>query len=159
MIVVGIDPGNKSSGVSVWEDGELEYSHTVDPWNFGWETSMPRFDGDVRVYVEVPQNGTHKSRGGVHFAAGLILSSLGSRIRILRRHVTKVIPATWRKGVGRDITLTKEEAVTYALRFRGEITSHDEAEAILIGMYGTIQEGYSPSSMKQCDYDGGWGGQ
>lgn len=53
-----------------------------------------------RVVIEVPQNGTHDSRGGVHFAAGMAVGALVSKFeRIKRRMLLKVKPSEWRRAI------------------------------------------------------------
>ena len=107
MLVVGIDPGNDAAGISFWVDGEYVSSRALRPWadDAGEYIPAPLFMRGAaakwRIYVEVPQNGTHASRGGVHWAGGMLVAQLLDVIpELLRRHVKKITPNTWRKGLG-----------------------------------------------------------
>lgn len=148
-VVWGVDPGNESAGVSMWVDGGLRWHSTVNIWDpWGENQNQPPMLRGVRhrMFVEVPQNGTHQSRGGVHWAGGMVAMWVGGTIaagdRLLRSHVRKVTPDTWRKPLGIDPKAdTKEQAMQMVELMGLEVESHDEAEAILIGMYGCLELG------------------
>lgn len=146
-ILISIDPGNTSAGVAYFVDGTYAASQTVNPWD-GPLTApecllevLAHAEGTkIAVFVEVPQNGTHDSRGGVHWAAGMVVASLP--VRIKRHWVTKVKPLQWRRGSGLPVDLSKERSVELAESLSGrKVDSHDEAEAILIGAYGCTELG------------------
>lgn len=143
MRIVAIDPGNDATGIALYEDGVLLFSEVLCPW-----TEPPADEvGDDRIdrlYVEVPQSGTHDSRGGVHFAAGMVVGLLASYGAVTRSRVTKVTPNQWRrgldlltKGVGKPYYVLEARKVPGAER----VEDHNEAEAILIGKYACLMEG------------------
>jgi hypothetical protein len=140
--VVGIDPGNDSAGIAFLYDGAYSASETRNPWSGGALWMPPRSwlagpEARAKVFVEVPQNGTHKSRGGVHFAAGLIVGQ--SALEIRRQDVIKVTPREWRTGLGlEDRGMGKGYFVAQAqAHFPSAVfDSDDEAEACLIALYG-----------------------
>lgn len=101
--------------------------------------------GRVKVFVEVPQNGTHSSRGGVHFAAGMLVGDLANELDIRRSDVTKVMPREWRALVLEDPRASKEDCVKRAKLYGGPYKSEDEAESVLIGAHGCIELGLDPS--------------
>ena len=142
-LIIGIDPSNTATGIAFWRDGECIASGVLNPWK-----NVPPWvdhEGPVNVYVEVPQNGTHKSRGGVHWAAGMVMGHLAERFFIPRSRVRKITPSTWREKVLGDAKATKQDAVkaaeTYLPPARRKGLTHDEAEAILIGAYGVLDRG------------------
>lgn len=155
-VVVGIDPGNESAGVCLWaptlplpEGGhayEPVVSWTMSPWQatFVAPTWMQEPSIDLRhvAYVEVPQNGTHKSRGGVHWAAGMIVGRLLPAMGLRRGDVTKVTPSRWRRAVFRKTPDDyKAEAVALCRLLGLEPRSVDEAEAVCIGLAGVLLSG------------------
>lgn len=135
MRIVAIDPGNDRTGFAVYEDGALVESD----WFCPWDCPSPEHDAD-RVYLEIPQNGTHASRGGVREAGGMAIANLNVR----RPDVRRVTPNKWRAGLG---LLTKGAGKPYyvleARKVPGaeEVEDHNEAEAILIGKYACLMEG------------------
>ena len=142
-LTIGVDPGNDSAGVPLWLDGRCLSSATVHPWteNAPDLLEWPEGVDEADVYVEVPQHGGHQSRGGVHWAAGMLVAQLCAQIRIRRGRVKKVRPDDWRMGALGTKDVTKKDAERAAKCYRKPINSHDEAEAVLIGMYGEIQKG------------------
>lgn len=148
MRVIGIDPGNDRAGISFWEDGRLLSSATVFAWN-PWEvqSAVPlrwlETSARTILYVEVPQNGTHASRGGVHWAAGMLVAPLVDLLGVPRSRVVKVTPSVWRRGLGLPTRGQDKQRWIDAARAvpgAGQIASHDEAEAVLIGRFGSEQE-------------------
>ena len=157
-MVIGIDPGNKLAGISFWrchqEQVELVHSETVKVWArptlmLGETFRLLRDADRVRVFVEVPQNGTHKSRGGVQWAAGMIVGTLlAEGVPFLRAHVSKTEPREWRVVLDEfdepelEAGDDKELACNIASRLGYQYSSVDEAEAIMIGLYGCrVQQG------------------
>ena len=157
--VVGIDPGNVSAGVSFWEDGTLVGHGTVCPWHKGGLDdiifSIPTLwcvrTENIRVCAEVPQNGTHDSRGGVQRALGMLLGQLGTALPFRRRDLVRVRPREWREGELGDAKATKAECVARAARYGGPYASEDEAEAVCIGAHGCRTLGMEPVA------EGKWG--
>lgn len=105
------------------------------------------------VWYECPQNGTHKSRGGVQFGAGLLTGMLQSfwalHGGIRRGKAHGVFPGphkragSWRGYVLGD-RKPPEDWKKWAIRevrerFGVVPRSDDEAEAILIAWYGSNQ--------------------
>lgn len=139
MRLLGIDPGNSVTGLSAFQDGVLEDSAWFDPWYMG----LPglAYSPTDRIYVEVPQNGTHASRGGVHFAAGMVVG----RLCVRRRNVIRVTPSEWRKCLGLATRGKDKDYYVAACHDlvpgTDAVTDHNEAEAILIGLYGCKMEG------------------
>ena len=157
-LVIGIDPGNKLAGISFWRcdtDGEsLIHSETVEIWRSATtltnKTHSLLLGADrVRVFVEVPQNGTHKSREGVAWAGGMIVGTLlAEGVPFLRAHVSKTEPREWRVVLDEfdepelEAGDDKELACNIASRLGYQYSSVDEAEAIMIGLYGCrVQQG------------------
>lgn len=98
----------------------------------------PLHPSSLDVFVEVPQNGTHKSRGGVHWAAGMIVAKLLSdKWAIKRSRVHKVTPREWRGLLFGDEKTSKEKCVEWGRQY-ADCASDDEAEAICIGEYGVM---------------------
>ena len=150
----GFDPGNKMSGVSLFLDEELLWSASVQPhkdmvWDCDELFSDRMYNTKQVVYCEVPQNGTHTSRGGVHWAGGMLLSSLNHKLTkpVPRGNVRKVTPSRWRGWAGLPVRGTDEETMKEIsmerVRTQFGITpaTDDEAEAILIGYWGSVREG------------------
>ena len=143
-MVWGIDPGNDRAGLAAFVDGSLAWHATVCPWDMGPAPALPE-PRRLRVYVEVPQNGTHKSRGGVHFAAGMLVDWLlrsGAAPGLKRRWVRKVEPRKWWATHGIDPkseVSTKDQALK-KVSWLAEVESDDEADAILIGIHGCVTE-------------------
>ncbi|NIV38886.1 MAG: hypothetical protein GWN58_58560 [Anaerolineae bacterium] len=162
--VIGVDPGQSSAGISVFSsDGSLVEHATVKVWctdscadavrrlnqaiirvfpDHRWPMVPRRYS--AVVYCEIPQNGTHASRGGVHWAGGMLLMLLRLSFDIRRRDVRLVKPDLWRRHYGklRKGTSWKAWSKRTASRlFAAEAESDDEAEAILIGAFGAEQEG------------------
>lgn len=137
---VGIDPGNESAGVAVFVDGQYAFSSTVHPRR--WPTNFPVWDYDkIRLWVEVPQNGTHQSRGGVHWAAGMMEAHLSWTWKpIKKKDVRKVFPRQWRAAFPppRQGESYKEYAIRYVYQtYEEECDTHDRAEAVMIAKYGS----------------------
>ena len=174
MIIIGIDPSNECTGVSIWEGGRLLSSTHYNPWRdrlLDFLDFPTHWRGLVknRMYVEVPQHGTHTSRGGVHWAGGMVTAELLGLCTDYEgvftalqvgppskpgKYTKKITPDTWRRGwlhsvfsapstflAGVVKGWTKDDALMYARRYKPEVESHDEAEAILIGAYGCIDRG------------------
>lgn len=150
VVVWGFDPGNASSGVAAFFRNELVWHSTIEPhramwWGFDFE--YPENARHV-VYCEVPQNGTHTSRGGVNWAGGMLLSTLSHNLglNVSRRNIRKVKPSQWRKWSGLPTKHVDEDGLkTLAIeavkeRFDAEVESDDEAEAILIAAIGYVRE-------------------
>lgn len=145
--VIGVDPGNASMGVSLWTaDGQFLGSQTWNPWlvgapelYLGVAGSKPR----IHVWVETPSYGTPVTREGIAFAGGMAVNQIVQRFGVKRRNVHKVKPGKWRRGVGmRTQGKSREQLKAMALRRVellgiGPVGSDDEAEAVLIGLYGT----------------------
>lgn len=145
MRILAIDPGNDRTGYAIFFNGSLVEHGWFDPWQDSREgTYRHKYD---RVYIEVPQNGTHASRGGVHFAAGMALRSLCPYQGNPRRSdVRRVTPTEWRKGLGLATRGVDKQYYVNAANDRlgraPSIVDHNEAEACLIGLYAvSIEEG------------------
>lgn len=153
-VVWGIDPGNDSSGVSMWVDGECRWHATVKPWElyFQMQPELHHAEWQRRhlVFVEESRQGTYKTRQGISFAAGMLVSWIGLMVTeaggtLLRRNVKTVAPHEWRSALQivpddrEDAKSTAVERVEQMGLF--SIVSHDEAEAILIGKYGCMELG------------------
>lgn len=160
-VYVGVDPANKSAGVAMLADRGDGYLPTItmafNPWDRGifpgpWEadfwglssvteTSVARVP--ARVFVEVPQNGTHKSRGGVHWAAGMIVGRLLPSLGFGRRNVRKLTPNEWRRTFfGRVPADSKASCVAFFRELVGEDPGcDDEAEALAIAVAGVLKDG------------------
>jgi hypothetical protein len=154
LVVWGFDPGNASSGVSMFVGEELRWHATIAPHDV--ESAYWSFELDPAknyrhvVYCEVPANGTHASRGGVHFAGGMLLAMLNHQLgeTVPRGNIRKVKPSAWRgwasfpKKPTDEVPDLKEHAIrTVREKFGAEVESDDEAEAILIGWIGAVREG------------------
>jgi len=184
-LVVGVDPGNNRSGVSMWRDGSPVFSVTHEPWalcapsgplraHLEYATETGPCPDDVRIFVEVPQNGTHKSRGGVHWAAGMVVARLQDTLQVRREKVHKVTPTRWRSplvgpaarvsqtviGRGRRGSVPKAEVLALADDVAGgwglSFDSEDEAEAVLIGLYGCLELGVTVQGWSRV-YEGRYG--
>lgn len=156
---IGIDPGQDAAGLSLvapcgrvaasthagcWpkrnEPDPLgaAVARVFEQWDPSW-TSRPI------VCVEVPQNGTHASRGGVRLAEGMILSRLHTALLhcggLRRADVVRVEPREWRATDG-PRPGDREAWKSWALRQANvyvpsrELFVADEAEAVLIGLFG-----------------------
>lgn len=151
--ILGIDPGNESSGVALLRpDGTLVVSATVDPWAPAWEApflepilSWAPWPGPFEVTLEVPQNGTHASRGGVQRAGGLLVGRLISATegRIRRSSLFPTTPSAWRKALGLPTKGAGKDVYVAAARERFGVSfrSHDEAEACLIAYARLLRRG------------------
>ena len=141
-LVVGIDPGNERSGVSFWVDGELRWSMGYSPWDK--KSRVPALPyGPVQVYVEVPLIGAKKTMAGISFAAGMVVADLSSFLSFSRKDVHKVQPRDWRKALGLPLKGPKDPYIEAALEWDPDVgDDHDRAEAVLIGRYGCVMEGY-----------------
>ena len=149
--VIGVDPSNKSAGVAVFRHAGaggyvLEFLGSYSPWDGLPELSLEE-TGTTLVYCEVPSNGTHKSRGGVNWAGGMVIAQLLARGNLSRRRVRKIEPRDWRKPMlGR--TSEKEEgalkraAIAKATEMGARPENDDEAEAFLIGAHAVLEEGF-----------------
>lgn len=150
--VVGIDPGNDSAGISWWYEGRCVHHATVKVWSTDLDETfhipwMPDAE-TVIMYVEVPPQtnalGTPKSRAGVNFAAGMMVQLVRECFPVRRGAVHKIVPREWRMGVlGRNpkAAVAKEIARSMATEYAPmPIVSDDEAEAVLIGLYGWRKE-------------------
>jgi hypothetical protein len=156
--IVAIDPGNDSAGICIVNRDKTIWDHaTVSPWDNGqaaWQGLIPTAILHERVFIETPSHGAHGSRAGVNFAAGMILAQYMSVFGpVKRKDVVKVPVNTWRKSYpelrGRQMREElKEKAMSLAidtLQNHGqvescyEISSDDEAEAILLANYGWEQ--------------------
>lgn len=143
--VIGIDPGQTMGGMALFVDGELLRSCTVRPWSGAHLAecvdylTAPVHRKRVKVFYEVPQNGTHSSRGGVQFGAGMYVQALRNRLSIARSAKTGIYPRTWRAyHVARKKPADwKRWAIrTCKRKYQAKPASDDEAEAILIAAYG-----------------------
>ena len=146
MIIVGVDPSNTRTGVSVWNRGALVFSCSYDPWRDDPEDLEVHLVGLKidKVWIEVPQNGTHKSRGGVQRAGGMAVEKIRGISWFHRTKLRTVPPDAWRKNVLGCLP-PEGEAKKSALRWAGgvkPVTCHDEAEAICIGAHGCLLAGY-----------------
>ncbi len=141
-LIIGVDPGNDCSGIAVFLDGAYADSRHGSPWttDLTWALT-PQPSASLRCYVEVPQNGTHTSRGGVHWAAGMVVSQILETRELARKDLRKVKPSIWRKGLGFSVCLSKKRAVEEARRYHPAVVDHNEAEAILIAAYGVLDSG------------------
>lgn len=139
MIIIGVDPGNQLSGVSVWSSSRLVRSLSYNPWKNHAFYPLPM--DTAKVYVEVPQNGTHKSRGGVHWAAGMVVRNMMGPFNIRRLNVKKIYPRTWRAYLDLPLTGPKQVYIDAAREYAPDVEDDNEAEAILIGLYGAKKEG------------------
>lgn len=122
IIITGIDPAGKSAGVAHRFPGESRLeSYTVR------DVLEPK--NDNVCWIEVPQNGTHESRAGVMFAAGVLyaLNAYGSRIQF-------VTPSVWREAIygDRDPEDPKQLAFDFCEKMGHVVESHDEAESVAI---------------------------
>ena len=141
LMVIAIDPGNESAGVAFIKgipgDNLAVGSLTHAPWD--WESiPMPMMEGSrVQVFVEQPQHGAHKSRGGVERSGGMVLRALP---KFPREKLTLVTPSQWRDPIKLfhpEYDETKEGAIKLVRKiWEREVQSHDEAEAMLIALYG-----------------------
>lgn len=139
--VVGIDPAQSQAGIAVVKDGRVMSSASFCPWGpeAGELLDVVMAEADVPLFIcEIPQNGTHRSRGGVMFGAGLIFGLLLEQWDIRRRDIEYVTPAVWRKAVLGRSNADKGAAVRRAKRLLDgrSPADHNEAEAICIAVYG-----------------------
>lgn len=167
-IIIAIDPGQAAGGVAVHTEASLVTSIQVnDPWSYLESEHGPvsKLDamaihvskciqelggGVVRVVYERPANGTHLQREGVTFGAGMYIQALKGVIPIHRGHVSRVTPNQWRAKVlpvvgwtGKHKPRTREDWKKWAIQTAKKTYEHpnpgeDEAEAILIGLYGVL---------------------
>src|SRR5262249_34902599 len=130
-MLCAIDPGNDSAGIA-WHDYRFPPSDSIYKHMTIEKLAPPvgpRIAVDVCI-IEVPQNGTHVSRGGVMFAAGVLYGRWvepGTRILFVR-------PDEWRRalfGTVKDEDW-KKKVMDFVMRSGYSISSHDEADAIAI---------------------------
>lgn len=150
--VVGVDPGNKACGV-VRLFGSVARWYYGSPWDLIKEDQLLEYEPAVvgsvgtrlcPVYVEVPQNGTHNSRGGVHWAGGILARTLCVKEP---NHLRKVQPRAWRTvwesfpfAEGLD---EKEKGKAFALHFLPLLPKDapsDLYDAACIALYGLETE-------------------
>lgn len=148
-MIYGVDPSNASAGVARWAESPAGWrcaeSETLCPWSEEVSVAVAARGGKSTAYVEVPQNGTHKSRGGVHWAGGMLIGSLRRVVPLPRRNVKKVTPSRWRRLVFRNRPDDwKLGALDVCAAMGLEVDSEDEAEAVLIGLAGVIMQGERP---------------
>ena len=134
--VWAIDPGSNSAGVAIYVGSDM-----VTSWTHRLEKQSKRAGTAV---IEVPQNGTHRSRGGVMFAAGRLYQSLCQKYGSFP-YVQFVTPSEWRVlvyGEEPPEGKAKEFALRKAKELGVDVASHDEAEAVLIGsVVGLLDRG------------------
>lgn len=148
-LIIGIDPGNVSAGISIRTVRGLEYHATVEPWHENGQLPKILPDGcesrNLRVHVvcEEPQNGTHKSRAGVNRAAGMLIAMVRGVYLVPRTRCRFVTPGVWRGTLGLDgLYRGAEDAKAVSLEAAKKLWpeavwgSHDEAEACLVAEYG-----------------------
>lgn len=143
-----IDPGQNRTGIAIFANKDLFNSFWVDPWmgnltshlsGYGIYAAKKGSPASFRAVVEVPQHGTHQSRGGVHFGAGMVVADLVTLYGLKRNQVKRVKPSQWRKAIFGKAEGTsdewKERAVRKAIEMYEDygLTDHNEAEAILLG--------------------------
>lgn len=145
--VLGIDPGNDSTGwvlISPAEDGNGLVAWTVgSPWRTRLSEKLIIGEyANAITYVEVPQNGTYASRGGVHWAAGMAVVLAGA---VVRKNIRKIKPGDWwpLAGITSKSDDTKALAKKFALRYLPRLPDDlpdDLYDAACIALYGLESE-------------------
>lgn len=154
--IVGIDASNERSGWAVWycpappARWRLASSGAASIWSGetaqeSLEWFLDEIRGPLACALEVPQNGTHASRGGVTFAGGVMVAPLIAA-GLERKNLRKVQPRQWRKRVFGTLRPRDWKAAAVGLcgLMGCPAESHDEAEAILIGLSEVLRRGYAP---------------
>lgn len=141
MTILGIDPSNKRVGWAViGETGLLEDYGSFCPWK---AQEYPEPIDALTVYVEIPQHGTHSTRGGIHWSGGMAVSILGP---FDYSQVKKVLPNTWRSKVFGSRFSPRINRETWKRwgpmkckeLFGIDPANDDEAEAVLLAYYGHL---------------------
>lgn len=135
MLVVGIDPSVKSTGLVVMDDEEnLLYATSCELPHVGLvlESIKDKYDIDV-VGIENP---------GWYARAIVSQSAKNSLIRMLRKlfgriPIYQASPRTWRRRVLGNGSAKKEDAMAFAKRMGWEAAAdnHNIAEALCVALY------------------------
>lgn len=146
-LVIGVDPSGKATGVAVFLRGKHVWSTTVHP-DRGVKgviqdmRSSPVKPSKAWMFVEHNDFGFKQAIASMNHAAGVIetiYTMLGVDIKL-----HKIKPGEWRKALG---LRTKGDGLKLESMHRCgimkiKVSSHDEAEAVLIAEYGSAQLRY-----------------